>query len=245
MSYSEVMKSMIENAGLTYKEVTEKIKETGETIDPSYISKLANDKIAPPSEKISKIIAKACNDDENKLILEAYLDKAPQVMIDFVLNVRLGAMIPILQAFNNTLSQEGIDILEKELLKQPLSEFMIQINSVKDGYKIDNNAITMDIDGESPVSFNMDQPVGIPVPDSSMEPLIPKGSQVIFDLKEEYANGDIVGVILNEKDLLIRRYYKENNLIILSAINPEFQPIASDNMNVKFLGKVNKAIIQF
>lgn len=153
MSYSLVLKKIISDSTLTYKEISEKCK-----ITPSYISKLANGKIAPPSDEVSIKIAEACNADPNLLILEAYFEKAPEVLTNFLDNIRMQFQAVSLKT-NNNVETLNKSIYKKLASEDSISKFITEFN-LKD---------------ISSVNINTN---GIQVKDDSMEPLIPKGSYV-------------------------------------------------------------------
>ncbi len=79
MSYSDILLKMIKDSSKTYRELAEKCN-----VDPSYISKLANGKIPSPSDEILRKIASECNTDDQELVLQAYLDNAPNEIKSFV-----------------------------------------------------------------------------------------------------------------------------------------------------------------
>jgi len=79
MAYTALLNKLIENSGLTVKEIAERCTESGTKITAAYISTLRNstDNRAPSSE-VSKALAKVCGaKNENVLVIEAYLDTAP------------------------------------------------------------------------------------------------------------------------------------------------------------------------
>lgn len=243
MSYSELLRSIIEDSKLSFKELAEKCRQLGKTIDPSYISKLVNNKIPPPSDEVSSIISRACGKDEDMLILEGYLEKAPKVLIDFINSIRLHSKGSLL--FNNENKEENeanIKILNSTLVNKPLSEFVLEYN---------NSTVS---DSEN----------GIPMNDDSMEPLILNGSELIIskydgtkhklisDFKPKpdedttqqifkvntdtvgflnYKNGDIIiAWDIKESKLLVRVYHRLDNdsdydfLYTLTPLNRYYAP---------------------
>lgn len=77
MKYSDLLKKYIKESRLTLDEVSEKIEEEGLTASKQYLSKLQNGKTPPASEKMNKALARITGGDEEKLIFEAYMEKAP------------------------------------------------------------------------------------------------------------------------------------------------------------------------
>lgn len=247
MSYSDLLRSMIEESNLSFKELAEKCKLLGKTIDPSYISKLVNGKIPPPSDEVSTIISKACGKSEDKLVIEGYLDKAPKILIDFINKVRIYSKGNVLIDENNQANKTNLNIIDSTLKNQLLSEFILDFRG-------------LDIHTSSN---------GIPMNDDSMEPLIPKGSELIiskidglkqkiitgFKPKEDketmnildeimtdtvgflsYKNGDIVAAWdINQNKLLVRAYqYLGDADYVLMPLNRYYAPSFHDLTNTCF-----------
>lgn len=137
MAYSDLIKTYIEKSKLTHKEIAIKCKEMGKSIDPSYISKLVNGKIDPPSDDVSRVIAKVCGGNENILILEAYLEKAPKPLLDFLTIIRFARnsmnFLQVLDHQDNDIDEKKTDQLLEDFLQKldtkPISEFILETNS--------------------------------------------------------------------------------------------------------------------
>ena len=156
MSYGKLLQKIIADANLTYKEVAEKCTANGKKIDPSYISKLVNGKIISPSDQITKMIAEVCGVNPNKLIIEGYVDKAPNEIKKFIDDIRISTQFSHLDSIEN-----NRDIYERSLENQSIAEFILDFNAAN---FTNNNSVIG----------------GIPFEDDSMEPLIPKGSKLII-----------------------------------------------------------------
>lgn len=84
MNYTELLNKLINESGMQQKEILAKCKELGEEITQSYLSNLKTINGKTASEKVSKVIAKACNAQyEDILTVQAYIDKAPKPIMDF------------------------------------------------------------------------------------------------------------------------------------------------------------------
>ncbi|MBD5394349.1 MAG: hypothetical protein HDR71_08765 [Lachnospiraceae bacterium] len=84
MNYTELLNKLLDESGLQQKEILIRCKELGEEITQSYLSNLKTINGKTASEKISKVIAKACNAKyEDILTVQAYIDKAPKPILDF------------------------------------------------------------------------------------------------------------------------------------------------------------------
>jgi len=147
-----VLKEIIENSGLTYKEISEKCEKSGHKVDPSYISKLVNMKLSPASEKINTSIAEACNANPDRMILEAYLDKAPKQLLDFINTIK---------ANYNADFSDNKENVSVNVDNQPISTFILDFK---------------------PSNFNLGEGIkGVVMPDVSMEPYIEKGDRLIIE----------------------------------------------------------------
>lgn len=85
MTYNELLNQLIDNSGKMLKEIAEECTQYGVKLTNNYLSvlKTSPEKIA--SDDISRAIAKACNAKyEDILIVQAYLDRAPKMILDFI-----------------------------------------------------------------------------------------------------------------------------------------------------------------
>lgn len=84
MNYTELLNKIINDSGMSQKEIIQKCKDMGQSITANYLSVLKTVDGKTASEKVSLAIAKACNAKyENILIVQAYIDKAPKPIMDF------------------------------------------------------------------------------------------------------------------------------------------------------------------
>lgn len=250
MPYSEVLKKAIEDSKLSHIEISQRCKNIGESIVPSYISKLVNNKMPPPTEKISLVLAQALEMDSKKLILEGYLDKAPKEIIDFLNSARLSVMTVVFKVFGETFSAEAFEEVKKILEILPLSEFLIEISKMQEASKvsIDDDVCKMEFKDVADAALtNLKEAIGIPVNDDSMFPLISKGSQVTLELKDKYEDGNIICFIKkNEKDLIwIRRCFFKGDTIIAIPLNVGYEAMTLTYSEVIILGEVVKEIKDF
>lgn len=79
MDYSKLVDEYIKISGLSLGVIAERIKnEEGIAIDRSYISKLRNNPRYPASDEINRALAKVTGGDPEKLIMAAYIARAPE-----------------------------------------------------------------------------------------------------------------------------------------------------------------------
>lgn len=148
MNYTELLNKLINESGLQQKEILIKCKEMGAEITQSYVSNLKTINGKTASEKISKILAKACNAKyEDILTVQAYIDKAPKPILDFLnyaKDTTTAEALLILEEQKNNLSEYDFKKMmqEKEIKfkNQSLAEFICETISdmtlpTKQGFK--------------------------------------------------------------------------------------------------------------
>lgn len=251
MSYSEVLKKAIIDSKLSHIEISERCKKIGESIVPSYISKLVNGKMPPPSDKISLVLAEALGIDSKRLTLEAYLDKAPAEVIDFLNNARFSMMTLAFKAFGSNIPAEAFDGIKKQLDSMSLSEFLLDISKIQQSNTyIDDGILSTEYeDGEDNAKFtlNIKEPIGIPVKDDSMFPTISKGSQVTLEIKDKYEDGKIICFIkkAEPENIFIRKCFFKDNTVIAFPINAGYISETLEISELTLLGEVVKEIKDF
>lgn len=237
--YSILLNTIIAESGLTSKEIVEKCNELGNGIDTTRLSKLQNAKLPAPSEKVSRDIAKVCNVDDRQLVIEGYLEKAPKEILDAFTILKVNSEITALQMFENNLTPEQLNVIKKELEKEPLSDCVVQILDSKDN-TINLSTEKFDIK-EKDFTFRIEEPIALPITDNAMFPLIPKNSKVSLKIQDQYNNGDILALKIKKQENIITRYVLFNgNNIILTSLNKDFETLTYNSKDVTILGKVSK-----
>lgn len=77
MKYNELLNECIQKKGLSHREISRRCKQAGTPVSQAYISQLVKGEVPPPSEDITKILAKVTDCDAEKLIWLGYIEKAP------------------------------------------------------------------------------------------------------------------------------------------------------------------------
>jgi hypothetical protein len=245
MPYGELLKKEIARVGISNKELSDKCIALNESVTPAYISKLVNGKMQPPSDKKSDILAKVLGINPDVLKLEAYLDKAPKQIIDFLNYARFSVVLLVLQVFGNSIPKEKLDEIKRELDNMPLSSFLIEINSnfsKQDISKVDGIIEIKNI--ENNINATISEMIGIKLNDDAMFPIIPKNSDVKLLIKESYENGDIIAFVKkdNPKEFFIRQAYFIDSNIVFTPINRDYETMTFDKNKITLLGKVDKYI---
>lgn len=243
MPYARMLKKIIAEKGYSHADVIRMCKEIGVNITEGYFSKITNEKNKIiPSEKITRAIAKVCEVDERKLIIEGYIDKAPKEILDTFIAIKCmqtkGAM-KIIELQNIVKEKEAENIIEKE----PLSDTIIDILEGKENYSqfIDNGFIYSKINDKLDINVTLKEPQGTQIKDNAMAPIILKGDKVIIEVKNSYNSSDIV-LVKHKEQHFVRYKYNINNTVKLVPINKEYEEIIDDKDKIEVIGRVNYII---
>lgn len=239
MSYRQLLSQMIEQSGLSLREIARRCNEKGQKIDASYISKLQTGKQITASEEINRTIAEVCGGNTDQLIWDGYMEKAPSIIRDYVnatlpslketMNMVFPLMFPAEQA--NMLSQHIGNMSPVELIKVVNEQSGPIIGNISDNYKL------TEIDGEK-VDIDLRQTIGIPMMDASMEMLIPCGAIMKLEpINGLPKNGSII-VYKKTNSIYVRRWYLKGNEIFLMPANSNYEPTIEKLEELQILGKV-------
>lgn len=257
MSYTLLLNQLIENSGLTIKEIAEKCKEYGQDITPSYISTLRNNKNnRTPSDDVSIAIAKACNVEkgyENLLVVEAYIDTAPKeikAVIELLKDISANAGIGMIE---NKVTTQQRKAIRKMFDDMPMSRFIIELTTEKVKSSLKKNAGTLKLESKdvfTDTDLTITQkisPVGFPVSDNGMYPTISKGDMVNIELKEtkDYKTGDTILLKKKDKkaDFLARKIVIGNKKeITLIPINSDYSAETVSIDEIVILGAITQII---
>lgn len=105
MAYAKLLNELIEKSGLSTREIAKRCEEQGQPITPSYISilrKESNSRV--PSEDMSRVLARVLGADEDTLVLEAYLENAPEPLLKVLRGMYTSVMEMTLRAMKVEIS---------------------------------------------------------------------------------------------------------------------------------------------
>lgn len=242
MPYYKVLRKVVAESNLTSKEIVEKCNKMGRKIDKSYMSKLLNNKLPAPSEEVSREIAKICNVDERILVLEGYIDKAPKEIKEIFDSIRFMTTLAGLQLFKNKIDKKTLNELEKELKKEPLSEFLISIIDEKANGINYIDYEEFEIEGNNH-KLSLKAPLGLQIKDNAMFPMISQKSKITLEMKNEYENGDILAIKeKNENDFIVRYAMFSEDKITLTPLNREYKTLTYKKDDIVIIGKVKEVI---
>ncbi|MDW7675377.1 MAG: helix-turn-helix domain-containing protein [Bacillota bacterium] len=237
MGYKEALATMVNNSGLTLREIADRCRANNTPLDPSYISKLQTGKQGPPSEEISKAIAEACGGNAEALILEGFIEKAPEPIQNFV-----NGMLEYIKEITVSLigfytNPEGAKIVMDQLDQASMFELMDMVSITLNEFKNNKNK-PFSLDDKFTPNFEFSPNVSVRIIDESMSPIIPKGANVNMIVTPEYKTGDIVAVRLEDGSSLIRSLILLEDTTILVPESKNFEVLTFPKGTVNIVCKV-------
>ena len=195
MPYSKLLRKVIAESGYTATQIVEECNKKGRSIDKAYISKLVNGKVPPPKEDLSRMLANICNVNEQELVIEGYIDKAPIEVLEAFNSIRNKINSLGLMAFENILTEDNYKTIQEEMEKEPIAGFILDlVNSKDEKIPITENLIKLPktekelldmVKGkkQDEIKISINEPISITVKDNGMFPIIPENSKVILEIK--------------------------------------------------------------
>lgn len=244
MSYSNLLRKIIVESGFNSTDIIKACNERGRKIDKAYLSRLLNNKVAPPSEELSRMIADICSVDERKLVLEGYIEKAPKEIKEAFLSIKSMVFIACLSmAGNNKIDENILEQLKEKLEEEPLSEFILSLIDEKaDKISFMPNGIEFSNSMDN-FKYMLEEPLALMVDDNGMFPKIIEKSKVILKIQSEYNDWDILAVkIKGTEKIIVRFALKNKNQITLKPLNNTFETQCLKLSDLTILGKVTKTI---
>lgn len=254
MAYTELLNSLIENSGLSVKEIAERCTASGVKVTSAYISTLRNDKNnRAPSDEMSRAIAKACNAKyENILVIEAYLDKSPKEITDLLNMLKDLIIRTSIGMFDNGFKSNIQQVSNEILNALPLAEVIATISNENLSTEIKKQYGAFSFKAKhSSDGFKVLQEIGttgFAVSDDGMKPVINKGDKVNIEIKElkDLKTGDILCYTKEStKKVLVRKAVfngSSRKEITLLPINTEFSIETAKTEDLHIIGKVTQVI---
>ncbi|WP_141433706.1 hypothetical protein [Bacillus sp. 03113] len=75
--YHEIISEQINKLNISLTDIVAQCEKEGQKITVSYLSKLKNDRMPPPSYEVTRTLAKVLNIDSDTLVIISYLEQAP------------------------------------------------------------------------------------------------------------------------------------------------------------------------
>jgi|GEM_PF-1494282 len=129
MNYTELLNQIIKDAQLSNKELLQECENSGFKITPNYLSVLKNDTSKVASDNLSRTIARICGENEELLVVQAYIDKAPEVIINILNGLYRASKKAIYYQLELIQDEDekkaAKTALDKEFDKLPLAKFLL------------------------------------------------------------------------------------------------------------------------
>lgn len=245
MAYKKLLQKIMYEKNLTATEIIKKCKEEYDIeISEGYFSKVKNKRKNPPSEKVSRAIAKVCGIDERILVIEGYIEKAPKEIKRAFENISVIAKLTSTEIVK-LIDKNYIDEFEEYLRQEPLCNIIIDIldNNEKQIESLKKEIYIEKLDNGKEIKLGLANPSGIEVIDDAMSPKINKGDKITFEIiGENYKSTDIL-VVKTKKDpkVRLRNVININNTRKLQGYDEKYTEIC-DKQDLTILGKVNYVI---
>lgn len=251
MSYANFLSNTIKNSGYSLRAIASLCeKKYNIKITASYLSRLQQKgNKNPASERVNIAIAKVCGINPDDLIFEADLERAPESVkniVDLMVNYIKSMYISLIPNVNikDSKAQEMFQSEMNKYINMGTREFITEmLNQDIDMEKpLEKDFSISEEDNEILNEMFMKFTVGIKMLDNSMFPIIKQGAKIELVKLDEYSNGDIVSVELNNTNL-IRTYVKSGNNIVLIPANQDFETLTVPKKDIEIKGKVKSYTI--
>lgn len=246
MPFGRLLKKVVAESGKTTAEIIEECRNSGKKIDKSRFSKILNNK-ENASVELARELARICNYDENILVLECYIDQAPQEILDVLIAIKELAYMSTLNLLKGSIEDEIIEEVKKTVTEEPLSDFIMEILDSRD-YILSSSENDFDTDlnlEDNNMKLSINNSPYITVKDNSMFPLIQENMKILFRMEEKYNINDILFVkIKKTEETKIRYVVSDGKRVQLIPINKNYSVEVYKNSEILILGRVNKIITE-
>lgn len=244
LNYAEMLDAIIVKSNLSLRQIAKRCADLDLSITPSYISQLKNGKLPPPTPEVSMILAKACNsNEESKLIFQGYLEKAPEVIKQYMLasSALNKVMLETLYKVENNgqMTDEAKEYLNK---LDVLSTIEMSSQYIKDGQIDISPDLAKRITLESGGAVEDKNMITMVLSDTAMQPTIPIHSfiHIIPTRTDLLKTRDIIAFYpYGKKKAVLRRIYFEKNKILLIPDDRSCEIFIFDDFSeISYVGKV-------
>lgn len=259
--YADYLDELITKSNMTLTDISNKCADEGVKITVSYLSKLRNGKMRPPSFKISAVLAKVLRTTPEKLIaLSKYVGNEYD---EDELKEAIYTVYPDLdemQVMEKTIlvNQFWRDLSLKDL---EIEKFTNDLNDENSFQSIITVPVLGNIAAGNPIlaSDHIEEWTDIPnmwnldedeifvlkvKGDSMIGSRIHDGDKVIVKIQQEVESGEIAVVNVNGNDATLKRVRKINGQTFLYPDNPKYEPVIVDNENARIIGKVIQVMFE-
>lgn len=226
MGYYESLAKMINDSGLTLKELSLKCEEYGVKVAPSYISKLQTKKQAPASDEVNTALARACNVDVDSFLYESYIEKAPEQIKKLHQNIA-------------TWLKDYMKLLSEVNHPNEVSRLLVQMQNQMSDYELFKHILSC-----TPSSLSSDESINetigynMTMLDDSMEPKIPMGSEIETFSNKSVKDGDVIVALLDD-EILVRRFVMiDKDKSVLLPDNYKYKSTVVNIADISIIGKI-------
>lgn len=240
MPYKKLLNQLIEQSGMTAKEIAERCEAEGASITPSYLSMLRKeDSGRNASDEVSVALARVFGKNEQLLVLERVIDDAPEELKIAIKNLALTAGLTLARASEQEITDEMYQSMKMLLEQQPLAEIVLSLQKPPDFSSYNKELFTqMSETPEGNVTVNVSGLQTFTATDDAMYPTIKKGDKVQIAVQPTYRTGEIIAfTVCGQEDILYRQMQKLNDQTLLLAFNSTYEPKAYDPEKMLVLGK--------
>jgi len=237
MPYAALLDSLIKDSGMTAKDVAQKCNDLGVDVTPSYLSLLRNEsRNRVASDDISIALAKVLGKPDDYLVLERYMDEAPDMLKQAIYKIFRASTSMVAMMNNMVFTEEQLNALDIAIKQEPFANLITSLNDAD--YTMSSNKIvsgSMTDDGEQ-ITASINIIPEFTVSDNAMYPTIKKGDLVKISPCDSLNNGDMLA-IMSDESLICRRYQLIENVPMLFSFSNEYPSMKLDE-SISLLGKV-------
>ncbi len=242
MPYAKLLNQLIEQSGMTAKEVAEQCTAQGVSVTPSYLSVLRKEgSNRMPSDEVSKALALVLGQDENLLTLERTLDEAPEPLRKMLQRSAVEATLLVLRGSNQPITDVVYSNIWKTAKESCFANSIVMAANAPTSYENEKQStfsnVTQEENGN--ITVNLSAIPEFKVNDNAMYPLVKQGDSIKVTPQAEYNTGDIIAFKNNtSQEIACRQVQRVGDTLLLIAFNSEFAPLQYQESDMKILGKV-------
>lgn len=246
MPYAKLLRRLISDTNYTNAEILRKCEEENVHIDKTYFSKIINGRVEPPDETKSRAIAKVIGVDERKLIIEGYIDKAPNEIKEAFEDMSLMQNLSAIK-YMELIDKSKLHELEKYLRNEPLFNMVIDILDNTNNYikYLEEEVHVEKVGDKEEITIALANPIGIEIWDDAMSPKIEKGDRVTIEVigENDYKSTDILLIKTKKNpEVRIRNVININSTRQIQGYNPECGIEICNKEDLMVIGRVNNVI---
>ncbi|MDF9296053.1 transcriptional repressor LexA [Geobacillus stearothermophilus] len=255
--YASLLDKRITESGMTLEEISRLTEKFGFKVTTSYLSKLRNGKMPPPSFKATIAIAKALGINPEELLIAGQIDNKEAERKELLealeetfpnesgktLAEKIDRLYGLGRSFAH-IEKIGEDLTPKKetkVIKVPLLGYIAAGQPIFAEEHIQEWREIPNLWGLKEGEVFLLRVKG----DSMIGSRIYDGDLVVVRCQPDVENGEIAVVNVNGHDATLKRVKKtENGQVILYPDNPKYDPIFIENEDARIVGKVIQVMFE-